>query len=95
MIARKSAAGRPAIEAPTGHSGDVRAGERVVPVPPTTDGGYGDAFGAQIDAFLRAVAGAAPTVPAADGVAATGAIDACYAIREPLPEPWVTELLPR
>lgn len=83
------------LEAPTGHSGDVRAGERIVAVPPTADGGYGDAFGAQIDDFLRAVGGAAPAVPAADGVAATSAIDACYAMRRPLPEPWVTELLPR
>jgi predicted dehydrogenase len=83
------------LEAPTGHSGDVRAGERVVAVPPTADGGYGDAFGAQIDDFLRAVGGAAPVVPAADGVAATSAIDTCYAMRRPLPEPWVTELLPR
>jgi predicted dehydrogenase len=86
---------RGVLEAPTGHSGDVRAGERVVAVPPTTDGGYGDAFGAQIDDFLRAAGGAEPTVPAADGVAAIRAIDGCYALREPLPEPWVTELLPR
>jgi predicted dehydrogenase len=83
------------LEAPTGHSGDVRVGERVAVVPSTTDGGYGAAFGAQIDDFLGAAAGAAPAVPAADGVAAAGAIDACYAIRDPLFEPWVTELLPR
>jgi predicted dehydrogenase len=86
---------RGVIEAPTGHSGEVRAGERVLAVPPTIDGGYGAAFAAQIDDFLRAAAGAEPAVPAADGVAAIRAIDACYAIREPLAEPWVTELLPR
>jgi predicted dehydrogenase len=90
---------RGVLEAPTGHSGEVRIGEErsilVEPEAAGTDGGYGFAFGAQLDDFLGAVRdGVAPEVPAAQAVPVMAAIDRCYAVREPLPEPWVTETLP-
>jgi predicted dehydrogenase len=89
---------RGVIEAPTGHHGELHIGdERSVLAEPDAagaDGGYGHAFGAQIDDFLEALrGGSAPEVPAAEAVPVMAALDGCYAIREPLAEPWVTELL--
>jgi predicted dehydrogenase len=61
----------------------------------SVDGGYAAAFSAQLRQFLEAVEGrGAPAVGGADGVAVLELVDACYATREPLPEPWVTETLP-
>jgi predicted dehydrogenase len=94
---------RGTIEAPTGHSGEIRlapsAGEpRSIPAEPAStrlDGGYAFAFAAQLDDFLRAVAdGGAPEVSGEDALPVLAAIERCYAVRDPLPEPWVLETLP-
>ena len=53
---------------------------------------YPVAFSAQLADFLEAVeSGNSPIVTGADGLAVLELIDAAYATRAPLPQPWVTE----
>ncbi|MDX6515573.1 MAG: hypothetical protein QOH73_1239 [Gaiellaceae bacterium] len=90
------------IEAATAHSAEIRiepsggSARSVLVEPDSTgaDGGYRFAFGAQLDDFLRAVHGAGePEVRGEDALPVVAAIERCYGVREPLPEPWVTDTL--
>jgi predicted dehydrogenase len=66
-----------------GRSHRVRAGG---------DDPYGSAFRGQLADFLEAsAAGGEPEVAGDDGVAVLEVIEAAYARRTPLPQPWVTE----
>jgi predicted dehydrogenase len=57
------------------------------------DDPYPAAFRAQLADFLRAARGEGPpAVPAEDGLAVVEAVEAAYGMRQPLPQPWVTEL---
>jgi predicted dehydrogenase len=91
---------RGAIVAPLARSGAVSieldgAEPDVIESDGAADGGYADAFAAQLREFLEAAGGrGAPAATGADGVAVLELIDACYASRQALPEPWVTETLP-
>ncbi len=80
------------IEAPLARSGPVTVcfgdGRREeLGGEPGPDGGYGAAFRAQLRAFLDG----RPVTTGEEGLAVLELIDACYARRELLPEPWVTE----
>jgi predicted dehydrogenase len=58
------------------------------------DRGYAAAFDAQLRDFLDAVEQRRePEASAADALRVLELVDACYARREPLPEPWVFEAL--
>lgn len=60
------------------------------------DSGHDAAFEAQLRNFLDAVTTAsAPATSATDALAIASFIDACYASRAPLREPWVRETAPR
>jgi predicted dehydrogenase len=83
------------IEAPLGAPGEITM-ELDGTVHRFETGGpdpYRAAFLAQLSDFLDAVAtGRAPTVTGLDGLAVLELIDAAYAARRPLPQPWLTEV---
>jgi predicted dehydrogenase len=86
------------IEAPLGVSGPVTVesgGRRhVLDAGATAGGGYTAAAESQLSDFLAAIeTGRPPEATGADGLAVVELIEACYARREPLDEPWVTETL--
>ena len=61
---------------------------------PEADGGYGDAFAAQLQNFLAAIEGKhPPAATAEDGVRVLELIETCYVHRRPLPEPWVFDTI--
>jgi predicted dehydrogenase len=74
---------------------ECERGELTVPLgvaDDSPDGGVPAAFAAQLRDFLRAARGEGePAVGAREAIATAELVDACYAQRRPLPEPWLRQ----